>query len=126
MKKWLLTIVFGSALVLGACGGGDDGGTEEPADDGGDTDTEESAGDNGDGGGAVDTAAAEEAYEQSCASCHGADLSGGAGPDLQNVGSNYSAEEIADIIENGKGSMPAGLATGEDKDNIAAWLAEMQ
>src|SRR5690625_2770437 len=122
MKKWLLTIVFGSALVLGACGGGDDDGADEPADNGDDTDTEESAGDNGDGG-SVDVAAAEDAYQQSCASCHGADLSGGAGPDLQNVGSSYSAEEIADIIENGTGSMPAGLASGEDKDNIAAWLA---
>ena len=77
MKKWLLTIVFGFALVLGACGG-DDGDTGEPADDGGDTDTEESAGDNGDGG-SVDASAAEDAYQQNCASCHGADLSGGSG-----------------------------------------------
>jgi mono/diheme cytochrome c family protein len=122
MKKWLLTIVFGSALVLGACGGGDDG-ADEPADDNGDTETEESAGDEG---GSVDVAAAEEAYQQSCASCHGADLSGGAGPDLTDAGSNYSEDEIADIIENGIGSMPAGLATGEDKDNIAAWLADME
>jgi|SRR5690625_543705 len=122
MKKWLLTIVFGSALVLGACGGGDDG-ADEPADDNGDTDTEESAGDEG---GSVDTAAAEEAFQASCASCHGADLTGGAGPDLTDAGANYSADEIVDIIENGTGSMPAGTATGEDVDLLANWLAEMQ
>jgi len=126
MKKWLLTIVFGSVLVLGACGGGeDDGGTEEPADDGADTGTEESADDNGEGG-SVDVAAAEEAFQQSCASCHGQDLTGGAGPDLTSVGSSYSADEIADIIENGTGSMPAGTATGEDVDLISNWLADMQ
>ncbi|MFA1821355.1 cytochrome c551 [Virgibacillus oceani] len=124
MKKWLLTIVFGSALVLGACGGDDDG-ADEPVDDNGDTDTEESADDNGDGG-SVDVAAAEEAFQQSCASCHGADLTGGAGPDLTDAGSNYSSDEIADIIENGKGSMPAGTATGDDVDLLANWLAEME
>lgn len=124
MKKWLLTIVFGFALVLGACGG-DDGDTGEPADDGGDTDTEESAGDNGDGG-SVDASAAEDAYQQNCASCHGADLSGGSGPELTNVGSQYSADEIADIIENGIGSMPAGMATGDDVDLLANWLADME
>ncbi|GAB3802830.1 cytochrome c551 [Virgibacillus kimchii] len=123
MKKWLLTIVFGSVLVLGACGGADDD-TDEPADDGADTDTEESADDNGEGG-TVDVAAAEEAYQQSCASCHGQDLSGGAGPDLTDVGSRYSADEIANIIEEGIGSMPAGTATGDDVDLLANWLADM-
>ncbi|MFD1020323.1 cytochrome c551 [Thalassobacillus hwangdonensis] len=116
MKKKLLAVLFGSALVLGACGGNDEG-AEEPADNGGDTGTEESA------GGDVDAAAAEKAYKQSCASCHGADLSGGAGPSLKDVGSKYSKDEIADIIKNGKGSMPKGQATGDDVDLIASWLA---
>ncbi|MFC3041300.1 cytochrome c551 [Virgibacillus xinjiangensis] len=124
MKKWLMTVVFGSALVLTACGGGGDegGGTDESADNG-DTGTEESA----DGGGSVDTAAAEEIYQNNCASCHGGDLSGGAGPDLTSVGADYSADEIADIIENGKGSMPAqSQVSGEDRETLANWLAEQQ
>ncbi|GAB3056991.1 cytochrome c551 [Virgibacillus ainsalahensis] len=123
MKKWLFTVLFGSALVLSACGGGDDGASEEPADNGNDdAGTEESA----DGGATVDTAAAEEIYESNCANCHGADLSGGMGPDLTAAGSNYSADEIADIIQNGTGSMPAQNVSGEDLDTLSNWLAGME
>src|SRR5690625_7591747 len=78
MKKWLMAVLFGTLLVLGACGGGGDDNTQEPADNN-DEGTEEPA----DDGGAVDTAAAEEIYQQSCASCHGEDLSGTAGPSLE-------------------------------------------
>ncbi|MCA0970056.1 cytochrome c [Halobacillus litoralis] len=76
-----------------------------------------------------DTAASsdpEQLFQNSCASCHGGDLSGGAGPNLQEVGSRYSAEEIQDIIVNGKGSMPPGLYTGEEAQIVAEWLAEKQ
>ncbi|WP_281658255.1 cytochrome c550 [Halobacillus sp. Cin3] len=67
----------------------------------------------------------EEMYQNKCSNCHGGDLSGGAGPNLQEVGSRYSAEEIQDIIINGKGSqMPAGLYTGEQATQLAEWLAE--
>jgi|SRR5690625_165488 len=116
MKKWLMAVLFGTLLVLGACGGGGSDDTQEPADEG----TEESAED----GGAVDTAAAEDAYKASCASCHGDDLSGGAGPALDAVGSDYSADEIEDIIANGKGSMPAGLISGDEATAVAEWLAD--
>src|SRR5690625_6439117 len=116
MKKWLFAVLLGAALVLGACGGSDDGANEEPAED----NTAEESND-----GAVDTAAAEEIYESNCASCHGGDLSGGAGPDLTAVGAEYSADEIQDIIENGKGSMPAQEQVSEDDARtVAEWLAE--
>ncbi|PAV31026.1 cytochrome C551 [Virgibacillus profundi] len=121
MKKWLFAVLFGSALVLGACGGGDDGASDDTS---GDTGTEEDAG--SEEGGTVDTAAAEEVFESNCASCHGADLSGGAGPDLTQVGSSMSADEIATIIEEGKGSMPPGLVSGGDVDLLANWLAEQK
>src|SRR5699024_9618100 len=97
MKKWLFAILLGAALVLGACGVSDDGANEETAED----NTEEESND-----GTVDTAAAEEILESNCASCHGGDLSGGAGPDLTAVGADHSSDEIIDIIENGVGSMP--------------------
>lgn len=119
MKKWLLAVLFGAVLVLGACGGGDDTSTEEPADNG-DTGTEEPA-DNGD---AVDTAGGEEIYQNNCAMCHGADLSGGAGPELTDVGSNFSSDEIADIVENGTGSMPPQDVSGDDLDALVTWLEE--
>jgi len=110
MKKWLMAVLFGSVLVLGACGGGDDGATDEGGDDaGGDT-----------------ASAAEEIYESNCASCHGADLSGNSGPDLTDVGSNYSADEIAEIIQEGTdGGMPAQTqVSDEDTDTLSEWLAE--
>lgn len=121
MKKWLLAILFGAVLVLGACGGGDntDNTDKEPADNG-NTSTEESA----ENGAAVDTAAGEEIYQANCAMCHGADLSGGAGPELTDVGSKYSSDEIKDIVENGKGSMPAQDVSGDDLDALVTWLEE--
>src|SRR5690625_5469137 len=81
MKKWLFTILFGATLVLGACGGGgDDTDTFDNGEDGGDTAETASAG--------------EDAYQDSCASCHGGDLEGGAGPELAGVGADYSVDEI--------------------------------
>ncbi|QAS54166.1 cytochrome c550 [Halobacillus litoralis] len=79
------------------------------------------------GGGEEETvdAGPEELFQNQCATCHGGDLSGANGPNLQEVGSKYSAEEINDIIVNGKGSaMPAGLYTGEQATKLAEWLAE--
>ncbi|ALX50348.1 cytochrome c551 [Lentibacillus amyloliquefaciens] len=111
MKKWLLTMLFATALMLGACGGGGDSGGESTGGD--------------EGGSTTDSAAAEEIFESNCASCHGADLSGGNGPDLTAVGADYSSDEIADIIQNGKGSMPAQENVSEgDAQTLADWLAE--
>src|SRR3954453_11398312 len=103
MKKNLLRVLFGAALVMGlaACGGGDD--------KGGDT---AQAGD------------AEKIYSQKCSSCHGGDLKGGMGPDLTAVGASKSKDEIAAIIKDGTtGGMPAGLIEGDDLDKVADWLA---
>ncbi len=119
MKKWLLAVLFGAVLVLGACGGGNNADNEEPADNG-DTNTEEPA----ENDNAVDTAAGEEIYQANCAMCHGADLSGGAGPALTDVGSRYSSDEIKDIVENGTGSMPAQDVSGDDLDALVNWLEE--
>lgn len=78
------------------------------------------------GGGEEQTASAnpEEMFQNSCASCHGSDLSGGVGPNLQGVGDRLSVEEIVSTIENGKGQMPPGLYTGEEAKAVAEWLAE--
>lgn len=134
MKKWLMAVIFASVLALAACGGGDGGETEDPADTGTDTEqpaedtTDEDAtdGDADEGDSTVDASAAEEVYKQSCASCHAADLSGGAGPDLTAVGADYSADEIEDIINNGIGTMPAGLVPADDATLLANWLADMK
>ncbi|MFJ7728290.1 cytochrome c551 [Neobacillus sp. NPDC097160] len=115
MKKKLLTLLLGTSLVMGlaACGGGNDNTTKDKGNGGG-TETA-SAGD------------AQKIYDQKCSSCHGGDLKGAVGPDLTKVGATYSKDEILDIIKNGKtgdkGTMPPGMASGDDADKVADWLS---
>ncbi|HLR64681.1 MAG TPA: cytochrome c [Pseudogracilibacillus sp.] len=111
MKKWLVAVLLGVVLVLGACGGNNDNGNNNAGNDGNNNNntTEASAG--------------EELYKKQCASCHGQDLSGGAGPSLETVGADHSADDIVSIIEDGQGSMPAGLLSGDDAQEVADWLA---
>ncbi|MDR0269280.1 cytochrome c [Paenibacillus sp.] len=75
----------------------------------------------------MDAAAAEATLKaQSCISCHGDQLQGGAGPNLQKIGSQMSAEEIYTIITKGKGGMPSfkDKLKSEEIANVAEWLAE--
>lgn len=70
---------------------------------------------------------ADAVFQNNCAMCHGADLTGGGGPDLTAVGSKYSADEIKEIIQNGTDAMPAVQAVqGEELDALANWLSEKQ
>ncbi len=66
----------------------------------------------------------EEIVKQTCTTCHGANLEGSVGPNLQKVGSKYSQDEIKGILMNGKGNMPAGLVSGDGAAKVAAYLAE--
>lgn len=68
----------------------------------------------------------ETIFANSCSSCHGADLSGGMGPDLTKIGNDLSAEEIAEIVINGQGDMPAISVSQEEADTIAEWLSEKE
>jgi len=68
--------------------------------------------------------AGEEAYKNSCASCHANDLSGSVGPDISKAGEKYDKDELKDIMVNGKGDMPAGLADEDEAEDIAKWLKE--
>lgn len=65
----------------------------------------------------VDTEA--EGYKlmeaNTCLTCHGNELQGGAGaPALIDV--ELSPEEIKDVIQNDRGAMPAGIFTGSDEE----------
>ncbi|GAK11653.1 hypothetical protein JCM19039_1362 [Geomicrobium sp. JCM 19039] len=53
-------------------------------------------------------------------SCHGGDLEGASAPALE----GYSEEEVYDAIEQGPGSMPAGLVSGEDAEAVAKYVAQ--
>ncbi|WP_227934946.1 cytochrome c550 [Alkalihalobacillus deserti] len=64
-----------------------------------------------------------ELAQQSCIGCHGGDLTGGAGPALTALDGVYSVEEIAEIILNGKGAMPAVSNLNDvEADAIAQYL----
>jgi len=111
LKKKLLALLFGTSLVLAACGGGDKAEDTKADADGGSTTETASAGD------------AEKTYGQYCASCHNADLTGGVGPDITKVGSRLDQAAIENVIANGQGAMPGGLIKGEEATAVAEWLA---
>lgn len=109
---FLLIIFLGVGLVflLSAQGAnqeeeGEEVATEEGSEGGGEEGSEE--GGDGASSGDVD---AEGIAQNSCASCHGEDFSGGMGPAL--AGTSLGEEEFTDIVRNGQGSMPA---FGEDQ-----------
>ncbi len=110
MKKWLMAVIFGTILVLGACGGDN---SDEPAVNGGETET-------------TDASEAADIFKENCATCHGDDLSGAAGPNLTEVGNRLDQDQIEEVIEDGKGAMPGELLSGQDIPAVAEWLAEMK
>jgi cytochrome c551 len=74
--------------------------------------------------GSYDAATAEALYKNTCAGCHGQTLEGAVGPNLQKVGGKLSKDQILEVVNNGRGSMPPGLAKGADAETLAAWLAD--
>ena len=112
LKKKILALLMGTALVLSACGGNDDKASDKKdTTSNGNTTTTASAGD------------AEKIFNQKCSSCHGGDLKGGVGPNLSAIGSKLSKEEIETTILNGKGAMPAKFIEGDEATAVADWLA---
>lgn len=107
MKKAMLTLVFGSAIFLAACGGGDKTATKDE--------------------GKTAASEGETIAMKSCITCHGGELQGqGNAPALKDVGSRLSETEILDVVENGKGAMPPGIVKGEDAEAVAKWLASQK
>lgn len=64
----------------------------------------------------------EDIYKQTCVSCHGDAYQGGVGPSLKGVGDRRSADEIKNIITNGKNTMPAGLVKPDQADAMVKFL----
>ncbi len=128
--KWsgwkLFAVAAAAVLVISGCGAANDQ-TEDPANDQNqETPAENGAADgNGDtAAGDFDQAAAEQVYQASCLACHGANLEGSVGPQLTDVGARLSVDEIADIIKNGRNTMPAqAQLSDEEVQNLSAWLA---
>lgn len=67
-------------------------------------------------------------FQQSCAGCHGAELQGRAGPNLQHVGSKLAVDKIESRIKTGGAGMPAFGKQLEESQiaEIATWLSKQQ
>ena len=76
-----------------------------------------------DGGGEArgDAARGAMVFATSCAGCHGADATGGVGPALR--GSHLTAAEVEAVVATGRGTMPAGIVSGQDAADVAAHVA---
>lgn len=72
--------------------------------------------------------AAEALYKKSCLSCHGVNLQGVVGPNLQKIGAELSKGQIMTKIQNGGGGMPPFQKRLDAKeiDVLAEWLALKQ
>jgi mono/diheme cytochrome c family protein len=69
--------------------------------------------------------AAAALFKQSCTSCHGVDLEGDFGPNLQKIGSTLTKAQIAAQITNGGDAMPSFKKSlkAEEIQTLATWLA---
>lgn len=83
------------------------------------------AGDGGDGGEAQ-VEAGLVVFQQACTACHLDDgkAAGGIGPQV--AGQGLDPEAVRAQIVNGGAGMPAGLATGQDLDDVVAYVESLQ
>jgi mono/diheme cytochrome c family protein len=65
----------------------------------------------------------EAIFSQTCASCHGQGGTGGIGPRLAGATIMLSAAKAQ--IDQGGGSMPAGLVQGQQERDVLAYLAQI-
>lgn len=84
----------------------------------------EAQGKGGEKAGQTANANPEAIFKQNCSSCHGENLQGGAGPNLQHIGKSMSKKDISNQIKNGGGGMPAGVIKGEEAEKVATWLSK--
>jgi mono/diheme cytochrome c family protein len=119
MKKWIMFALFCTAAVLGLGILFEKAATHTATEQKAVTSSKMPEG-------ALDANAAQTTFKQNCMSCHGTELQGGAGPNLQKVGGKLTPEQIYKKIESGGGVMPSFKTQlkNEDVANLARWLGE--
>ena len=89
---------------------------------------EEAAEEEATGNAAGDAAAGEQVFATNCSGCHlnnGQDA-GGVGPQLAGNPNITGEAYVEETVTNGRGAMPAGLVSGEDLTNVAAYVVSLQ
>ena len=71
-----------------------------------------------------DATAGADLYASTCASCHAADGTGGAGPSLVSATPGKSDAELTDIIQNGTGDMAAQGLDDQQTADVVAFLVQ--
>jgi cytochrome c551 len=62
-------------------------------------------------------------FSRSCAGCHGEEGVGGSGPAL--VGTGLTADRVTEQVRQGGGIMPAGLVSGQEEADVAAYVVSI-
>lgn len=126
MKKFGIVVLF-LAIVLSAaaCQRNNNGAPDDTAPPAGSPAVSPTGSPAASPTGANSNVDAQAVYKKNCIGCHAADLSGGVGPKLSDVGGRLSADEIGTVVTNGRGGMPSFKATlSQDEINsIAQWLS---
>jgi mono/diheme cytochrome c family protein len=74
--------------------------------------------------GAGDVYRGETVFQRECAGCHGdGGQGGGVGPVLFETG--LDAPEVAAAVQQGRGVMPAGLVSGQEQDDVIAYVVSI-
>lgn len=91
--------------------------TEQPAD--------EPPADDGAGGQDGEDADGQQIFADTCAGCHGADGTGGAGPDLTALEAASDADHVAQVVAEGQGAMPSfeGQLSDAEIQGVASFVS---
>ena len=74
-------------------------------------------------GAAGDATRGEAIFASECAGCHGEGGTGGAGPALVETGLDVT--EVATVVQQGRGVMPAGIVSGQDQADVVAYVVSI-
>ena len=71
-----------------------------------------------------DAARGAAIFEDTCSGCHGPQGSGGGiGPRL--AGSRIDAATVSNAVQQGRGVMPAGLVSGQERADVVAYVVSV-
>ena len=74
-------------------------------------------------GPAGDPVRGADVFASECSGCHGDGGSGGVGPALLRTG--LDSVQVATVVRQGRGVMPAGIVSGRDQADVVAYVVSV-